>query len=61
MSTTLWVRRLSLGLTVLVLALGAMTRRVVSDGTAALEQSDAAFHRGDLPNAVLFARRAAIA
>jgi hypothetical protein len=61
MSKTLWVRRLSFGLTVLVLLLGAMTFRVVSDGTAALEQSDAAFHRGDLPNAVLFARRAAIA
>jgi hypothetical protein len=58
---TLWVRRASFGLTVLAVALGAMTYRVVSDGTAALEQSDAAFHRGDLANAVLFARRAATA
>lgn len=56
-----WVRRSSLALTVVVVALGAMTYRVVSDGNAALEESDAAFHRGDLPNAVLYARRAAIA
>ncbi|HEY3499904.1 MAG TPA: hypothetical protein VGK73_34675 [Polyangiaceae bacterium] len=56
-----WVRRSSIGLTVVVVALGVMTYRVVSDGTAALEQSDAAFHRGDLPNTVLYARRAAIA
>jgi hypothetical protein len=58
---TLWVRRASFGLTVVAVALGAMTYRVVSDGSAALAESDAAFHRGDLPNAVLFARRAALA
>jgi hypothetical protein len=38
-----------------------MTFRVVRDGEAALAESDAAFNRGDLPNAVLYARRAAIA
>lgn len=38
-----------------------MTYRVVRDGEAALAESDAAFNRGDLANAVLFARRAAIA
>jgi hypothetical protein len=38
-----------------------MTFRVVRDGEEALEQSDAAFNRGDLSNAVLYARRAAIA
>jgi hypothetical protein len=54
-------RRVSLALTLLVLALGAMTFRVVDDGEAALAESDAAFNRGDLANAVLFARRAATA
>jgi hypothetical protein len=54
-------RRASFLLTLLVLALGAMTFRVVRDGEAALAESDAAFHRGDLSNAVLYARRAAIA
>lgn len=54
-------RRASFLLTVLVVALGAMTFRVVRDGEAALAESDAAFHRGDLSNAVLYARRAAIA
>lgn len=54
-------RRASFLLTLLVVALGAMTFRVVRDGDAALAESDAAFHRGDLSNAVLYARRAAIA
>ena len=54
-------RRASLGLTFVVLALGAMTFRVVRDGEAALAESDAAFHKGDLANAVIHARRAAIA
>jgi hypothetical protein len=54
-------RHASFGLTLLVLALGVMTFRVVRDGEAALAESDAAFQRGDLSNAVLFARRAAIA
>lgn len=54
-------RRASLALTLVVLALGAMTFRVVRDGEAALAESDAAFHRGDLANAVIHARRAAIA
>jgi len=54
-------RRASLALTLLVLALGAMTFRVVRDGEAALSESDAAFNRGDLGSAVLYARRAATA
>ena len=54
-------RRASFLLTLLVVALGAMTFRVVRDGETALAESDAAFHRGDLSNAVLYARRAAIA
>lgn len=54
-------RRVSLVLTLVVLALAAMTFRVVRDGEAALAESDRAFNRGDLANAVLYARRAAIA
>jgi len=54
-------RRASLALTLVVLAFAAMTVRVVHDGEQALAASDDAFNRGDLANAVLFARRAAIA
>ena len=54
-------RRASFLLTLIVVALGAMTFRVVRDGEAALAESDAAFHRGDLSTAVLYARRSAIA
>lgn len=59
--SAVWVRRLSFVLTVVVIALGTMTYRAVTDGTRALAESDVAFHRGDLENAVLFARRAATA
>jgi hypothetical protein len=51
----------SLVLTLVALALGVMTFRVVEDGQAALRESDAAFNRGDLAMAVVYARRAAIA
>ncbi len=54
-------RRASLALALIVLAFAAMTFRVVRDGEDALAESDRAFNRGDLPNAVLYARRAAIA
>jgi hypothetical protein len=54
-------RRASLALTLVVLALAAMTFRVVRDGEEALGESDRAFNRGDLSNAVLYARRAATA
>jgi hypothetical protein len=57
----IWVRRLSYGLLVLVVALVAMTLRAVREGESALAASDAAFHRGDLGNATLEARRAALA
>lgn len=57
----IWVRRLSYALLVLVVALVAMTLRAVREGESALEASDAAFHRADLPNATLEARRAALA
>ncbi len=55
-----WVRRLSYGLLVFVVALTAMTLRAVREGESALEASDAAFHRGDLAGAALEARRAAL-
>jgi hypothetical protein len=57
----IWVRRLSYGLLVLVVALIAMTLRAVREGEQAMEASDAAFHRGDLGNSTLEARRAALA
>lgn len=56
-----WVRRSSLALTVVLVALGTMTYRAVSEGSEALAASDAAFNRGDLANSVLYARRAAVA
>jgi hypothetical protein len=43
-----------------VLALAALTARMVVEGEAELKTSDAAFDRGDLPDATLHARRAAI-
>jgi len=57
----IWIRRLSYGLLVLVVALIAMTLRAVREGEDALQASDAAFHRGDLGSATLEARRAALA
>jgi hypothetical protein len=57
----IWVRRLSYGFLVLVVALIAMTLRAVREGESAMQASDAAFHRGDLGNATLEARRAALA
>jgi hypothetical protein len=56
-----WLRRLSYGLLVFVVALTAMTLRAVREGDAALEASDTAFHKGDLAGATLEARRAALA
>jgi hypothetical protein len=44
-----------------VVALGVMTYRAVRDGNDELRASDAAFHRGELADSVLHARRAAIA
>jgi hypothetical protein len=55
------VRGASGALVVLVTALGAMTYRAVREGNEALRESDRAFHRGNLADAVLHARRAATA
>lgn len=45
----------------IVVILGVMTYRAVRDGRTALENSELAFDRGDLPNAVLHARKAVLA
>jgi hypothetical protein len=42
-----------------VLLFAALTARIVVDGEAALSKSDAAFDKGDLRDAILYARRAA--
>ena len=55
-----WLRRIAFGLLVLVLLLAALTARVVLEGEAELRKSDAAFDRGDLREAVLYARRSAV-
>lgn len=59
-STGIWLRRIALGLLLGVLVLAALTARMIVQGEAELKTSDAAFDRGDLPEAVLHARRAAI-
>jgi len=61
LSSSVWARRASFVLLVIVVILGVMTYRAVRDGQAALENSERAFDRGDLPNAVLYARKAVIA
>ena len=55
------MRGASGALIVVVIALGVMTYRAVSDGTDELAASDVAFNRGDLREAVLHARRSATA
>jgi hypothetical protein len=55
-----WLRRLSLTLVLAVLAVATLTARVVIDGERALVLSDQAFDRGDVREATLHARRAAV-
>jgi hypothetical protein len=55
-----WLRRLAFGMLLGVLTLAALTARIVIDGEAALSKSDAAFDKGDLRDAILYARRAAV-
>ena len=55
-----WLRRIALGMLLAVLVFAALTARIVSDGEAALQKSDAAFDKGDLRDAILYARRAAV-
>jgi hypothetical protein len=54
-----WLRRASLGLSVLVAALAIMTARAIVEGESALRRSNVAFDRGDLAAATVDARRAA--
>src|SRR5262249_15027502 len=55
-----WLRRIALGMLFAVLLFAALTARIISDGEAALAKSDAAFDKGDLRDAILYARRAAV-
>jgi hypothetical protein len=55
-----WLRRVALGMLLSVLLFAALTARVVADGEAALAKSDTAFDQGDLRDAILYARRAAV-
>lgn len=55
----IWLRRAALGMLFGVLVLSALTGRMIVEGEAELRSSDAAFDRGDLPEATLHARRAA--
>ncbi|HEX4336661.1 MAG TPA: hypothetical protein VH062_12155 [Polyangiaceae bacterium] len=55
-----WLRRVALGMLLSVLLFAALTARIVADGEAALERSNAAFDKGDLRDAILYARRAAV-
>ena len=55
-----WLRRVALGMLLAVLLFAGLTARVVAAGEVELQKSDAAFDHGDLREAVLYARRAAI-
>lgn len=60
MSLGRWLRGTALGLSLLVLAVAALTARAVVDGGREMKQSDAAFNRGELRVAIDHARRAAV-
>jgi len=55
-----WLRGLSLGLLLALLAMAVVTFRAVHDGEEQMRQSDAAFNRGDLLESMLHARSAAV-
>jgi hypothetical protein len=55
-----WLRQIALGMLLGVLTLALLTARIVVQGESELEKSDSAFNRGDLREAVLRARRAAV-
>lgn len=54
-----WLRRLALGMLLFVLLFAMLTARVLVEGEAELRKSDAAFDRGELRDAILYARRSA--
>ncbi len=55
-----WLRRLALGLLLMVLALATLTAHAVSEGEREMSLSDRAFDEGDVRQATYHARRAAI-
>jgi hypothetical protein len=57
---SVWLRRVAFGLLVFVLTAAGLTARVVAEGEDELGKSDRAFDQGDLRDAILHARRAAI-
>lgn len=60
MSSGRWLRAVALALLTVVLGLAVITARAVSDGEEHMRQSDAAFNQGNLPDALLHARSAAV-
>src|SRR5262249_35209239 len=54
-----WLRRLAFTFLVGVLLFGGLTARVLVEGEREIEKSDAAWNRGDLRDAALYARRSA--
>ncbi|HVU01112.1 MAG TPA: hypothetical protein VHE30_05145 [Polyangiaceae bacterium] len=54
-----WLQRVALALLLGVVFFAALTARVIAEGERELAQSDRAFDRGDLREAVLHARRSA--
>lgn len=54
-----WLRRAALGLLLFVLLFAGLTARVLVEGESELGKSDAAFSKGELRDAILYARRAA--
>jgi hypothetical protein len=59
-ATLLWLRRSAGALLLIVAAFGVVTARAVVEGERAMRRSDAAFDRGELREAIVEARRAAI-
>jgi hypothetical protein len=55
-----WLPRAAAGVLMAVLVLGLITARAIALGEAEMASSDASFNEGDLPNALLHARRAAV-
>lgn len=53
------LRSLALALLLVVLGLALLTWRAVSEGEAAMQQSDVAFNAGDVRGSLVYARRAA--
>lgn len=55
-----WLRAIALGLLLAVMALAVLTARAVIEGRDQMHESDRAFNAGDLRDATVHARRAAV-